>query len=102
MFCLQERLRGERFARHWHDPVRLDEAGFAAAAFTDRTLAGAVAQHKSIFFAEKAADRSSIDYFAAVGGALRLVPTGDALKVLEEDYARMCRGWAAARRRRAL
>ena len=37
VFCLQERLRGERFARHWHDVVRLDEAGFAAAAFADRS-----------------------------------------------------------------
>ena len=27
VFCLQERLRGDRFARHWHDVVRLDEAG---------------------------------------------------------------------------
>ena len=29
VFCLQERLRGDRFARHWHDVVRLDAAGFA-------------------------------------------------------------------------
>lgn len=27
VFCLQGRLRGERFARHWHDLVRLDAAG---------------------------------------------------------------------------
>lgn len=39
VFCLQGRLRGERFARHWHDVVRLDEAGVAAAAFADRELA---------------------------------------------------------------
>jgi hypothetical protein len=31
VFCLQERLRGDRFARHWHDVVRLDKAGFSAA-----------------------------------------------------------------------
>ena len=30
-----------------------------------------------------------IDYAAAVGGGLRLVPDGEALRVLEEDYARM-------------
>ena len=89
VFCLQERLRGDRFARHWHDVARLDEAGLAAAAFADRDLAQAVARHKSMFFAEKAADRSPIDYAAAVGGGLRLVPAGDALKALEEDYARM-------------
>ena len=89
VFCLQERLRGDRFARHWHDVVRLDEAGFAKAAFADRDLANAVARHKSMFFAEKAADRTPIDYAAAVSGGLQLVPVGDGAKALEEDYARM-------------
>lgn len=89
VFCLQERLRGDRFARHWHDVARLDEAGFAASAFADRDLAKAVAGHKTMFFAEKAADRRPVDYAAAVNGALRLVPAGDGLKALEEDYARM-------------
>ncbi len=28
-FCLQEWLRGERFSRHWHDIVRLDDIGIA-------------------------------------------------------------------------
>jgi len=89
VFCLQERLRGDRFARHWHDVVRLDEAGLAGTAFADRNLANAVAQHKAMFFAEKAADRSPVDYAAAVNGGLRLVPAGDALEVLADDYARM-------------
>jgi len=89
VFCLQERLRGDRFARHWHDVARLDEAGLAEVAFADRDLANAVARHKAMFFAEKAADRSPIDYVAAVNGGLRLVPAGDARKALQEDYARM-------------
>ncbi|WP_439527552.1 nucleotidyl transferase AbiEii/AbiGii toxin family protein [Pannonibacter sp.] len=89
VFCRQERLRGDRFARHWHDVVRLDEAGFATAAFADRELADAVARHKTMFFAEKAPDRSLIDYSAAVNGKLQLVPVGDGAKALEEDYARM-------------
>lgn len=89
VFCLQERLRGDRFARHWYDVARLDEAGFAAAAFADRELANAVARHKTMFFAEKAADRSQIDYAAAVNGGLQLVPVGDGAKALAEDYARM-------------
>lgn len=89
VFCLQERLRGDRFARHWHDVVRLDEAGLATAAFADRELANAVARHKAMFFAEKAADRSQIDYAAAVNGGLQFVPTGDGAKALSEDYARM-------------
>jgi hypothetical protein len=89
VFCLQERLRGDRFARHWHDVVRLDEAGLAEAAFADRELANAVARHKNMFFAEKAADRSPIDYVAAVNGGLQLVPGGDAAEALQEDYDRM-------------
>jgi hypothetical protein len=90
VFCLQERLRGDRFARHWHDIVRLDEAGFAAAASSDRALANAVARHKAMFFREKAADESPIDYAAAVNGGLQLVPAGNEAKaVLAEDYARM-------------
>jgi hypothetical protein len=89
VFCLQERLRGERFARHWHDVVRLDEAGVAEAAFADRNLANAVARHKGMFFAEKAADREPIDYAVAINGGLQLVPHGEALQALGDDYARM-------------
>lgn len=89
VFCSQERLRGDRFARHWHDVVRLDESGFAATAFADRELANAVARHKSMFFAEKAADRSVIDYAAAVNGGLQLTPVGDVATALAADYLRM-------------
>ncbi|MBF5090119.1 nucleotidyl transferase AbiEii/AbiGii toxin family protein [Novosphingobium sp. NBM11] len=89
VFCLQERLRSDRFARHWHDVVRLEEAGFAQAAFADRDLANAVARHKSMFFAEKAADSTPIDYAVAISGGLQLVPAGDGAKALEDDYARM-------------
>jgi len=42
-----------------------------------------------MFFAEKAADRSLIDYAAAVNGGLQLVPVGDGAKVLGDDYDRM-------------
>lgn len=89
VFCLQERLRGERFARHWHDVVRLDEAGIGATAISDRELANAVARHKSMFFAEKAADGAPVDYDAAVNGKLQLVPAGEARMALATDYGRM-------------
>ena len=42
-----------------------------------------------MFFAEKAADGNRIDYQAAVGGGLQLVPAGSALDVLADDYGRM-------------
>ncbi|MBY3265330.1 nucleotidyl transferase AbiEii/AbiGii toxin family protein [Rhizobium laguerreae] len=89
VFCLQERLRGERFSRHWHDIVRLDEIGIADSAIADRELAKSVAQHKSMSFAEKAADKTPIDYEAAVGAGLQLTPSGAGRAELEQDYARM-------------
>lgn len=89
VYCRQARLRGDRFARHWHDVVRLDAAGIVAAAIADPALSQAVAQHKTMFFAEKAADGVAIDYAAAVVGDLQLVPTGEARAVLEDDYRRM-------------
>ncbi len=89
VFCLQKRLRGERFARHWHDLARLDEAGIATAALADDDVARAVARHKTMFFAENSADGDKIDYQAAVNGALKLVPDGAALTSLEKDYNAM-------------
>jgi hypothetical protein len=87
--CLQQRLRGERFARHWHDLVRLDEAGVADTALSDREIAEAVARHKSMFFAENDSTKSKIDYGAAVNGALRLVPNGAAHAAPANDYEAM-------------
>lgn len=89
VYCTQGRLRGERFARHWHDLARLDDAGLASAAFTDRGLASAVAAHKAMFFAERDAARRPIDYSAAVSGGLTLVPEGAARAALADDYVRM-------------
>lgn len=89
VYCLQERLRGDRFSRHWYDLAKLGEVGLAEKAIADRALAGAVARHKAMFFVEKAADRSPIDYVAAVNGGLRLVPAGASRDALADDYARM-------------
>ena len=90
VFCAQGVFRGgDRFARHWHDLIRLDAAGFADAAIADTVLAKAVAAHKSIFFAEKNPDGEPIDYHAAVTGGLRLVPGDGALVKLAADYQHM-------------
>jgi len=90
VFCAQGVFRGgDRFARHWHDGTRLDAAGFADSAIKDTALAKAVADHKSIFFAEKGPDGESIDYHAAVSGGLRLVPDEGALAKLGTDYQHM-------------
>ena len=90
VFCAQGEFRGgDRFARHWHDVTRLDAAGFADAAIADKALAGAVADHKSVFFAEKNAHGDAIDYHAAVTGVLQLVPDDGALAKLAADYQHM-------------
>ena len=89
VFCRQQRRRGERLSRHWHDLARLDEAGIAERALADRELALSVARHKSMFFSENDARGQRIDYEAAVSGGLELIPTGDALSELAEDYTRM-------------
>lgn len=90
VFCQQGEFRGgQRFSRHWHDLARLDRAGIANTAISDRELAHAVARHKSMFFPEKTADGELIDYPGAVSGGLRLVPSKTALASLSEDYARM-------------
>lgn len=89
VFCLQQRLRGDRFSRHWHDLARLDDAGIAATALADDDVAMAVARHKTMFFAEKSADGERIDYEAAVRGGLKLVPDGAALASLARDYDAM-------------
>jgi hypothetical protein len=90
VFCAQGEFRGgDRFARHWHDVTKLDAAGFADAAIADKALAHAVAEHKSVFFAEKNAHDQVIDYHAAVAGGLQLVPDDGALAKLATDYQHM-------------
>lgn len=89
VFCSQQRRRGERLSRHWHDVVRLDEVGYARKALADRALALSVARHKAAFFREKNAGGQWIDYGAAVSGELRLVPDSFARNALERDYERM-------------
>ena len=89
VFCRQQRTRGERLSRHWHDLVRLEEAGFAERALADRPLALSVARHKAMFFREKDAAGNWIDYGAAVSGDLQLVPEGLFLEAITSDYERM-------------
>jgi hypothetical protein len=65
------------------------ESGHAQAAISDQALARDVAEHKSMFFAEKDAAHLPIDYKAAVGGHIQIIPEGGAMAALEKDYAAM-------------
>ena len=89
VYCLQHRLRGGRFARHWHDLARLDATGHVDSAVANREIAHAVAAHKAVFFREKDASGNWVDYEAAVSGGLDLVPTDSSFAALADDYARM-------------
>ena len=89
VYCLQGRLRGDRYSRHWYDLAAIAKTAHFATACTSSALAKAVAEHKSVFFVEKDAIGRKIDYFAATSGQLQLVPTGESLTALEEDYTAM-------------
>lgn len=89
VYCAQGRIRGERYARHWHDLAAILRSPHFKASIEDRDVARAVAEHKSHFFSEKDASGNPIDYFAAVGGSLHMVPDGAARDALAADYASM-------------
>ncbi|NOT45995.1 MAG: nucleotidyl transferase AbiEii/AbiGii toxin family protein [Acidobacteria bacterium] len=90
VFCRGGRLRGDdRFSRHWSDIVAMDRHGHVNAALADRGLADRVGRHKNVFFREKDGAGAHIDYATAVRGHLQLVPHGDRLQALADDYARM-------------
>jgi hypothetical protein len=87
--CCKRGTQGDRYSRHWHDLVRLDDAGHADAAFADPALAKDVAEFKGKFFRTKDSAGNQIDYVAAVSGHLQLVPDAATLKMLEADYKKM-------------
>lgn len=89
VYCPQGKLRGERYARHWYDLVAIAKSAHFEKAMGDRVVAKQVAEHKSMYFAEKDAAGSWVDYFAAVSGELRLIPEGNSLQALADDYDAM-------------
>lgn len=89
VYCFQGRLRGERYSRHWYDLVAMAKTGHSAQAAGDHHLARAVAEQKSVFFAEEDANGFKVDYLKAVTSGLQLVPVGAALAALERDYNAM-------------
>jgi hypothetical protein len=89
VYCRQARLRGERYSRHWYDLAAMSKSGHAQTAIADSQLAQNVAQHKTLFFADKDSDKNWINYTTAVRGAIQLVPQGAALESLAKDYSAM-------------
>lgn len=89
VYCAQGRIRGERYARHWHDLAAIMRCPHFDSIVADRDVAHAVAEHKSYFFSEKDTGGNVIDYSTAVEGALQIVPEGTAREALAYDYAKM-------------
>lgn len=89
VYCAQGRIRGERYARHWHDLAAIARSRYFASIVADHVVASTVARHKSCFFIEKDAEGAVIDYAAATHGHLRIAPEGRAREALAEDYAAM-------------
>jgi hypothetical protein len=89
VYCAQGRIRGERYARHWHDLAAIAHSRHGDEVITDCAVAAAVAEHKAFFFLEKNVDGFVINYKSAVTGNLRIVPEGAARDALQEDYAAM-------------
>ncbi len=89
VYCEQGRVRSERFSRHWHDLAAIGRSQYFSEAIANRTVASAVAQHKSVFFTEKNPVGELIDYQSAVTGNLNIVPQGNARSALAVDYANM-------------
>jgi hypothetical protein len=89
VYCAQGRIRGERYARHWHDLAAIARDARFLEIMADREIPSIVARHKSMFFLEKAADQQVIDYAPATSGQLKIVPAAQARAALAEDYEAM-------------
>lgn len=68
VYCLQGRLRGDRYSRHWYDLAALAKTTHFASAASNHELARQVVEHKFMFFAEKDVDGGKVDYFQATSG----------------------------------
>ncbi|MDD2767971.1 MAG: nucleotidyl transferase AbiEii/AbiGii toxin family protein [Methylococcus sp.] len=89
VFCAQGRIRGERYARHWHDLAAIARSLHFGQVAADHATATAVVRHKSFFFRENDGAGNLIDYTAATLGHLHIVPEGAAREALAADYADM-------------
>lgn len=89
VYCLQGRLRGDRFSRHWYDLAAIAKSACYEAALNDRELGQQVAKHKTMFFSEKDSNGNKINYQRAVQGEMHLIPESKSLDALHRDYAAM-------------
>jgi hypothetical protein len=77
----------DRWSRHWYDLDQLSEHEIGRSALKDGELLADVIKFKNLFYYSK-----KYDYEACNTGGLKLIPSDENLKSLEEDYERMLDG----------
>jgi hypothetical protein len=84
--CNRGRLKEspDRLSRHWYDLTRLNQHEVSQSAVDDRRLFEDVVKHKKIFF-----HASYAKYDDCLAGRLRLLPDGDDISGLKDDYKKM-------------
>lgn len=73
-----------RLSRHFYDFVAISSDERCKAALDDDELLAKVVEHKKIFFRQ-----GSANYDTAMRGTLRLVPEGELLRQITQDYEQM-------------
>ena len=84
--CNRDKLKAnpERLSRHWYDLVMLFRHESGQFAVNDRLLFEDVVNHKKVFF-----DSSTANYGMCLENALKLLPEGELLDGLRNDYDAM-------------
>lgn len=75
------KAKAERLSRHWYDLYKLADHDIGIQALADRGLLADVLKYKSFFFNNRYAN-----YDKCLKKELRLIPDGDGLSALRDDY----------------
>jgi hypothetical protein len=82
-----------RFSRHLFDLVEISNSSFYSEILSNRDICHEVAEHKSKFYKKNNTlddgSKEEICYFKAVNGELKLLPEGQRLQRLKDDYLKM-------------
>lgn len=89
VFCRQSKMRGDRFARHWYDLLKLAATERIRDSLADKSWLEQVVRHKAMFFQEKDQKGTVVNYRECLNGHIRLVPEGSAREALRTDYNSM-------------
>jgi len=80
----QELIRTERMSRHLYDLVRMDDAGIAGKALSDKKLYQSIIEHRRMFIGLK-----GFDYDTLSPETINIIPPENALVQWQKDYETM-------------